>query len=941
MSGVVFRHVRHVCMGVVLGSGLAAFLVTRVREDAARPTIPLATATWSATNAKGDVLSAAPGEGFVLAPGEIVRLTARTDDKTDLRRFGFRLQRALDQSSTVQIRLRDDGNSAYLVQVTPGPEFTVSMSAPAVGGGMTPLRSVRVPAPRGDEGAAFDVEVRAFGTWFEVALDGTALFRVQDQHLSRGGASLVADGIRVLRVRSAVCAAAAPVDAALERVDDDLAFVRDGGTGTSRAVLRGLGAAAIVALGTLAFLLSLVGRVPRRTRMIRAVATAMVPLAIAWPIAWVLGSALSEGAILATLALGTMLALYGIRDLVNAAPARSRLRPNLAIGVLVLCGIALAVDATAERNRADASRADSIARAVATASTRVELAGSPFALDAGNAYSVAGPYRDCQVHAELVLQPNTLFELRLRGHPRIAEGAALLLSTRPDVASGFVSEARGTWRRVGVSAPVLEPHRPVQLRVRAHGDSYEAFVDGASFAVAEDPAFACGNVVALAAAGRVDVASIGVTPATSSKRPAANELLHLRGCGGIALLVPFAALLAFILRRPWIHVLAPTAFAAVPVAAFTNGRPLGLFEFAFVSFAVLLVLLVVTASGARGATNARSILAMASCALVAPLMVASGHAIALEPTPDDDPGPELVDGSHLPAGLVHFTSPIVRRFNTYLTDHRFRGRTFSAKQPDGVVRVLCLGTSSTWGHGIDESTGLDYPTQVERILRERGLAVEVINAGIRASNSTRARFFFEEHLLPAFAPDIVTASFFLNESTHISQFDEPAFFARAQREDFENTFFTRHALRAEIGRGATRFIELSRAVREDKRDATVVWRELAGDTPSPADRFAQNMRALVDLGRTHDFDVVLMKEPLRGDPPWLWKAEFHAALDAIGTTGGATVVDPTPQLRAAGGPNLFLDLVHPNADGHAVVARRLADALEPLVRARLQGSTAR
>ncbi|MBK6942864.1 MAG: SGNH/GDSL hydrolase family protein [Planctomycetes bacterium] len=941
MSGVAFRCGRHVCMGLVLAGGLVGFVVTRVRADAARPTIPLATATWSATNAKGEVLSTAPGDGFVLAPGEIVRLAARTDEKTDLRRFGFRLQRALDQSSTIEIRLRDDGNSAYLVQVTPGPEFTVSMCAPAVGGGVTPLQRVRVPAPRGDQNAAFDVEVRAFDAWFEVAFDGTALFRVRDERLPRGGASLVADGIRVLRVRTAVCAARAPVDTVLERVDDDLAFVRDGGIGAAGSISRGLGVAATVALGSLAFLLTLVGRVLRRSRMIHAVTTAMVPLAIAWTIAWLLGAALRDGVILATLALGTMLALVGIRDLVNAPPTRSRVRPILAAGVLVACGMSLAVDATSHRNRAEASRADSIARAAATTSTRVEHANSPFVLDAANAYPVPGPYRDCQVRADLVLQPNSVFELRLRGHPRIAEGVALLLSTRPDVASGFVVEARGEWRRVGTIAPSLEPRRPTQLRVRARGDSYEAFVDGQSFAVADDTTFAAGNVVALAAAGRVDLASFGVTPTASEPHAARGELPHLAGCGGIALLLPFAALLAWILRRPWSHVLAPATFAAVPIAVFTDGDALGLFEFVFVSFAVLLVLLIVTALRARGATNARAILAMTSCALIAPLAVASSHAITLEPAADDDPGPELVDGSHLPAGLVHFTSPIVRRFNTYLTDHRFRGRAFPATKPDGTVHVLCLGTSSTWGHGIDESTGLDYPTQVERILRERGLAVEVINAGIRASNSTRARFVFEEHLLPAFDPDIVTASFFLNESTHISQFDEPAFFARAQRPDFENTFLTRHAVRAQIGRGAKRFVELGRRVREDKHDATSVWRELAGDTPSPAERFAQNMRAIVEFGRTHDFDVVLMKEPLRGDPPWLWKPEFHAAIDAIGASANATVVDPTPALRAAGGPSLFLDLVHPNADGHAVVARQVADAIEPLVRARLQQATAR
>lgn len=941
MSGVSARAAWRVVVCLSIAGGLAAFVVDRLRLGAARPSIPLRAETWAATDARGEVLVAPPGDGFVLEPGAILRLTPATDERTELRRFGFRLRRALDQSSTVEIRLRDVGNAAYLVRVTPGATFAVSMSAPTPNGSPELLAHRDVPARGGDPHAPFDVEVRSLGPWFEVALDGKALFRLRHDGLAAGRASLVSDGVRVLSVRTETCAAGAAPDAILERVVDDLDFVRFGAPPASVTVARAIGVGAAIAALLFAFLGSLAtGRFDAR-RVAIATTSALLPLAIVWIGAFAIGSTPSRGMVVAALAIGAAIGAFEVRDRVRDAAVPSRRRVAIAAVVLVACGWSLSADATAVRTRDAAIRADAVARALAAVSSRAEHVTQPFALDAGNAYSAAGPYRDVQLRTELALAPNAVVEVRLRGHPRIAEGIALLVSSRSDVPCGFVLEHRGDWRRLGPTAASIEPGRVAQLRVRARGDRFDAYLGGEHIAYADHAGFEAGNVAVLAAAGRADVATIDVTPMPAAEPTSADALPRLAGCGGVASLLPLAAALAFLLRRSWLRVSPPIAFAAIPIAALTHGEPLGLFDFAFVSFATLLVLLFATVAVARGVAPWRAVVAMVACSIAAPLAVAASHSIELEPPADDDPGPELVDGRSLPAGLVHLTSPVVRRFNTYLNDHRFRGRAFTTAKPEGVVRVLCLGTSSTWGHGIDESTGLDYPTQVERLLRERGLTVEVINAGIRASNSTRARYFFEEHLLPAFEPDIVTASFFLNESTHISQFDEPAFFERAQRQDFENTFLTRHALRAEIGRGAQRFATLSRIVREEKRDATTVWHELAGDVPTPADRFAQNMRRLVDLGRTHHFAVVLMKEPLRGDPPWLWKPEFHAAIDAIGAQTRSAVVDPTPALNAAGGRTLFLDLVHPTAEGHAIVARELAAALEPLVRAKASAQISR
>jgi lysophospholipase L1-like esterase len=74
---------------------------------------------------------------------------------------------------------------------------------------------------------------------------------------------------------------------------------------------------------------------------------------------------------------------------------------------------------------------------------------------------------------------------------------------------------------------------------------------------------------------------------------------------------------------------------------------------------------------------------------------------------------------------------------------------------------------------------------------------------------------------------------------------------------------------------------------------------------------------------------------VRDDAPLVWKEEFRAAIASVAAEFGLLVVDPTPALLAAGpGSELFMDAVHPTPAGHAVIARVLAEALEPLLRAR-------
>ncbi len=82
----------------------------------------------------------------------------------------------------------------------------------------------------------------------------------------------------------------------------------------------------------------------------------------------------------------------------------------------------------------------------------------------------------------------------------------------------------------------------------------------------------------------------------------------------------------------------------------------------------------------------------------------------------------------------------------------YRGPEFETAKAPGVWRVIVYGGSGAFD---PVSTGNDdWPHRVERILRARGHAVEVINAGVpgHSSSDSMGRLFAEGH---HFAPDVV------------------------------------------------------------------------------------------------------------------------------------------------------------------------------------------
>lgn len=90
---------------------------------------------------------------------------------------------------------------------------------------------------------------------------------------------------------------------------------------------------------------------------------------------------------------------------------------------------------------------------------------------------------------------------------------------------------------------------------------------------------------------------------------------------------------------------------------------------------------------------------------------------------------------------------------TYTTNSlSLRDREFEKSAPEGVVRILAVGDSWTFGLGVDLPD--TWPKQLENALRERGIAAEVINAGVSGySTLTYAKVLKKYY--PIFRPQAV------------------------------------------------------------------------------------------------------------------------------------------------------------------------------------------
>lgn len=894
---------------------------------------------WVARGGDGGVLAVDPDRGLVIGPGDSLQLLDEEGGGAELRRLSLRVQRTGTQSSYVRIHFRQSDAGLYRAFVVPGSTVTASLSLVPGSAEPVSLASAEVGGMPDDAGTPFEVSLALDGPHLALSRDGKPLVQAEDASLSRGRCTIWADGVRVhgLQVEGRD-SKGQPFSRHVE-----IAGLQAATSPSVLPLLAALAEAAALALAVAGFLRALCLARPPWRELSRATLVALIPLA-----ALVAGRGLLHWMIPAP--------MVGLVGLLGIAPALTALRRHIgggdgrrdtwrdtwrAASVALALAAATAWAAGAARLRVVEPLREQELEAAQTASPEGFAFDGPLRLDASNALRIPGLHRSFTLRATVTLEASSWLELRTREQAVATQGVALFLGSDARMPTGFVEEGELTFTPIGDGSGPLPAGRPLRLELDVQDSHYEARIDGARVGQADERRHPLGRGMILAADGTATLADLRLDAAASEPpvRGPAREVLAAASAP-LALWFALAVACGLCLAVPWRRAPELAAWALVPLALVlvdcdASGfvSPTSFLAGAAGALGVLLVLVLAHGRGLRAALLLLVGLAAVPCGLA----LSAGPPVSRAESLGQ--GWAWFDVPHLAPGLAHVQHPMLRKWNTYLDAHALRGKHFAIPKPKGTVRVICLGTSSTWGHGLDDASGLDYPALLGDLLRKRlpEVPIDVVNAGVSGASTPRLLRFLDEALLE-FEPDIVVLSLSFNDAVFLMRFDEQRWLSRFEEPDADIGWADRLRVAWELDRSlvqAARFEALRPSFGDDSLAA---WRAaVPGDGPTPLDRFELSLRAVVDLLQSRGIGLVLVKEAQRGDEPRFWKPEFYAGIERIAAEHGAPVVDPKPALEAAGGAAVFIDPVHLNPRGNRVQAGEIAKVVEGMIRARRGG----
>lgn len=127
---------------------------------------------------------------------------------------------------------------------------------------------------------------------------------------------------------------------------------------------------------------------------------------------------------------------------------------------------------------------------------------------------------------------------------------------------------------------------------------------------------------------------------------------------------------------------------------------------------------------------------------------------------------------------IHSRNIQIDSYSNYLVNHDQNGnfidsigRKFPAEKQKGIYRIICLGSSSTEGHGAKLES---YPARLENILNNKFDSIEVINAGIPGARFYSIYIYFKD-ILWKLSPDLLILYFGYNDdSPEVYQYYEKA-----------------------------------------------------------------------------------------------------------------------------------------------------------------------
>jgi lysophospholipase L1-like esterase len=272
-----------------------------------------------------------------------------------------------------------------------------------------------------------------------------------------------------------------------------------------------------------------------------------------------------------------------------------------------------------------------------------------------------------------------------------------------------------------------------------------------------------------------------------------------------------------------------------------------------------------------------------------------------------------------------------------------RGPALPAPAAGDAPRVLVLGDSSFFGHGVREAETL--PAQLEQALRARGVDARVQNFGVPGYSSIQSRALLDEQGWAA-DPDLVLIGSLWSDN-NIDGFRDADLLA------------TRRLLDQSRLSGLRSFLLLTTLVSSlrGERGARVVSWTSSSAFPSEGQRrvplpdYAAQLDGMARDAAARGVGVAFLAPANQdmlgtgadaGGVAPVWGAYFEAQA-AVAAHHGVPLVPLAPALAASGSDPaaLFVDVMHPSAEGHRLAAEAVAEALVaagwPAARLRAQG----
>ena len=191
------------------------------------------------------------------------------------------------------------------------------------------------------------------------------------------------------------------------------------------------------------------------------------------------------------------------------------------------------------------------------------------------------------------------------------------------------------------------------------------------------------------------------------------------------------------------------------------------------------------------------------------------------------------------------TSSAMVTFPISTDSNGLRAPLHEMEKPDGTLRILTMGCSTTFGWGVadDES----YPAQLETIIHEHGRTdVEIINGGQPGYTSFQGLWLWDE-ILQYYHPDIVLLGFVVQDARRAAYTDKSQAILEGDVDFLKRNMLYKSkvylAMRSMLGKVQVRVKEC------DPEDPSLDAQDLADqkcDYRVPFSDYADNLRSLVE-----------------------------------------------------------------------------------------------